>query len=94
MTLHDHFLTNSFHFNAYAVPLWINTLLLGIIAHRTWKRIHTSGADYFLLVIICSIVYSFFYGLELSSSNLATALFFIRIEYIGIAFLPPGFVLF
>jgi len=94
MTLHDQFLTGSFHFNAYAVPLWINTLLLGIIAHRTWKRIHTSGADYFLLVTICSIVYSFFYGLELSSSNLATALFFIRIEYIGIAFLPPGFVLF
>lgn len=94
MTLHDPFLTNSFHFNAYAVPLWINTLLLSIIAHRTWKRINTSGADYFLLVTICSIVYSFFYGLELSSSNLATALFFIRIEYLGIAFLPPGFVLF
>ncbi|MBN1278446.1 MAG: response regulator [Chlorobiaceae bacterium] len=92
--LPDHLVTSSFYFNVYAVPLWINTLLLGLIAHRTWKHLNTSGAGYFLIVTICSIVYSFFYGLELSSSNLATALFLIRIEYLGIAFLPPSFVLF
>ncbi|MCF8383702.1 MAG: response regulator [Chlorobium sp.] len=81
-------------FNIYALPLFANSLFLGILAYHAWSRRKNHGAGYFSLLLVCSLVYSFSYGLEISSLNLQTALFFIRIEYLGIAFIPPVFLLF
>ncbi len=39
-------------------------------------------------------IYSFFYGLEISSTNLQTFILFYKLEYIGIPFVPLFFLLF
>jgi len=91
---HDVMQNGNLFFNGFALPLFANSLFLGILAYHAWSRRKNAGAGYFALLLVCSLLYSLFYGLEISSLNLATALFFIRIEYLGIAFLPPVFLLF
>ncbi len=91
---HDVMQNGNLFFNSFALPLFANSLFLGLLAYHAWSRRKHSGADYFSLLLVCSLVYSLFYGLEISSLNLTTALFFIRIKYLGIAFIPPVFLLF
>lgn len=91
---HDVMQNGNLFLNVYALPLFANSLFLGILAYHAWSRRKNAGAGYFALLLVCSLLYSLFYGLEISSLNLATAIFFIRIEYLGIAFISPVFLLF
>ena len=75
---HDVMQNGNLFFNSFALPLFANSLFLGLLAYHAWSRRKHSGADYFSLLLVCSLVYSLFYGLEISSLNLTTALFFIR----------------
>lgn len=84
----------SVYFNVYALPLFGNTILLCLLVYHVWIRKLNASKEYFTLTVICCMFYSFFYGLEISSRQLATTLLFIRFEYIGIAFLPACFLLF
>lgn len=54
----------------------------------------TDGVDYFSCFLLGVATYSIFYALEMSSGKLETALLFYKMEYIGIAFIPPFFLLF
>jgi len=81
-------------FNIYTLPLFANSVFLGLLAYHSWSRRKQPGAGYLSLTLLCSLIYSFFYGFEISSTDLSTAIFFIRIEYLGIAFIPPSFLLF
>ncbi len=70
---------------AFIVILLISALVAGrmaFLAHRTHNRIGTQA------IFIVTLVYSVGYALEISSNTLDQILFWIKIEYLGISFIP------
>lgn len=82
-----------FTFNGYGLVLLFFGTLMAILAIYIYKR-GTSVVRWFGLMMGSNAIWSIAYGLELSSHNLDQALFFINIEYIGIATLPLNWFLF
>ena len=71
------------------------TLLLGgvavaafALAAAMWGYRRAAGVVPLELLALCAGWWSFFYGLELSSTSLERALFYARLEYLGIVFVP------
>lgn len=83
----------NFAFNSYGLVLLFFGMLTAILAIYIYKR-GTSAVRWFGLMMGSNAIWSVAYGLELSSSDLEQALFFINIEYIGIATLPLNWFLF
>lgn len=81
-------------FNAFALPVFAASLISGAISYLAFKRGNRHGELYFGWLMIACSIYAFFYGLELSVQSLEWMKFFIKMEYIGAAFLAPFLVLF
>lgn len=82
-----------FTFNGYGLVLLFFGTLTAVLAIYIYKR-GTSVVRWFGLMMGSNAIWSIAYGLELSSRNLEQALFFINIEYLGIATLPLNWFLF
>ncbi len=82
------------YFNIYSIPLFISCVIVCILLYHTEKYKSTPGAKYSTFLLVSIAFYSFFYALELSSTELDTFLFFYKLEYIGIAIIPLFFMLF
>ena len=82
-----------FSFNGYALVLLFFGLLTAILAIYIYKR-GTTVVRWFGLMMGSNAIWSIAYSLELSSHTLDQALFFVNIEYIGIATLPLNWFLF
>lgn len=70
---------------AFIVILLVSALVAGrmaFLAHRTHNRI---GAQ---AIFIATLIYSGGYALEISSNTLDQILFWLKIEYLGISFIP------
>ncbi|MDY6826078.1 MAG: histidine kinase N-terminal 7TM domain-containing protein [Bacillota bacterium] len=81
-------------FNLYSLPLYIFSLLMLILAFTAWNYKTAGGAKEFSLLALACALYSSAYGLEISSFDLETVLFWLKIEYIGIAAIPALYILF
>jgi PAS domain S-box-containing protein len=83
----------SLHFNAFSVLLLmsgVGTLLIAfLILHGA-----TTVVKWFAAVMFCVTIWGIAYSFELSSHTLGQMLFWIRIEYIGISFLPAMWIFF
>lgn len=82
-----------FTFNSYGLILLFFGTLTALIAFYIYKR----GGEVvrlFSAMMTSNAIWSIAYGLELSSSSLTHALFFVNIEYLGIATLPLTWFLF
>ncbi len=82
------------YFNPYALPVMITGLLVLVIAIRIFRFKRSERTVYFSLLCLCAAIYSLAYAMEISTESLATMLFWLRVEYIGIAFIPTFFILF
>lgn len=82
-----------FSFNGYGLVLLFFGTLTAVLAIYIYKR-GTSVVRWFGLMMGSNAIWSIAYGLELSSYTLKQALFFINIEYLGIATLPLNWFLF
>ena len=82
------------YFNPIAVPFAVTGVIMLISAYKIWGFRSVPGTRYFSLLAACCAIYSFFYALEISSSDLELILFWIKAEYIGIAFIPSLIILF
>lgn len=82
-----------FTFNGYGLVLLFFGTLTAVLAIYIYKR-GTSVVRWFGLMMGSNAIWSIAYGLELSSRNLEQVLFFINIEYLGIATLPLNWFLF
>ncbi len=82
-----------FTFNSYALVLLFFGMLTAVTAIYIFKR-GTTVVRWFGLMMGSNAIWSIAYGLELSSATLEQVLFFINIEYIGIATLPLNWFLF
>ena len=64
------------------------------MAYVAWRHRQVRGAAEFALLLMALGIYATAYAFEVRSVTLAEALFWVRIEYIGLAFLPALWVLF
>ncbi|WP_278245672.1 histidine kinase N-terminal 7TM domain-containing protein, partial [Clostridium saccharoperbutylacetonicum] len=70
--------------------LLISACVLIYIGNYAWKR----DKRYVTLSLVPIIIYSFGYGIEILCTSLEWVMFFVKIEYLGIAFLPAVWLLF
>jgi diguanylate cyclase (GGDEF)-like protein len=82
------------YFNPYALPLLVSGLILLLLAYRAWNFRFARGAKYFAFLVSSCAVYCLAYSMEISSSELETVFFWLKIEYLGIAMIAPAFILF
>jgi PAS domain S-box-containing protein len=75
----------SWHFNLYSIPLFIGVFILLGIAFLALRRHSAPGAIYLFWLSVSIIFYVFGYALEIGSRTLPQVLFFMKVEYLGIA---------
>lgn len=80
------------YLNYYAIPLIALAFILSLMIFYVQKHKDTDGATCFTFLLLTSATYIFFYALEISSTTLGSALFFYKLEYLGIPFIS-GFLL-
>ena len=83
-----------FYLNFYALPVFFAGCISLWLASLGFRRSNSHGERYFALLMTCCAIYCFFYGLELSVSEFKLMRFFIKVEYLGAAFLAPLLALF
>jgi PAS domain S-box-containing protein len=80
--------------NMLALPFFATSFLmfaLGIIT-RSYKSV--PGVQYFSLLMFSGSVYSLFYALELSVTDIPSMAVFYKLQYTAIPFIPAFFILF
>jgi len=83
----------TFQFNAYAVTLLLSgvaILIFGLCLFDWSKR----AVRWFPVMMQLTALWAIAYALELASSSLEAMLFWIRIEYVGISFVPAAWLMF
>ncbi len=73
------------YFNAYSLPLFFSGLLLLGLSYWTYQYKETAGAKAFALLLISVAIYTLGYALETSSQDLTHMIFWLRIQYLGLA---------
>jgi signal transduction histidine kinase len=79
--------------NPFAITLIVSGLVTSLVAWLIFKK--TGGTvRWFGYVMVGIAIWAISYGCELSSDTLRQMLFWINIEYLGIALLPPLWIVF
>ncbi len=79
---------SSMTINPFSIAYIASALItLGLMVFLFVKR-KESLSTYVYMLLTCTAVWSFFYGLELGSSNSEDIRFYVQIEYAGICLLP------
>ena len=79
--------------DVYIVALIIAGGINGLLAIHTYLHRNKSGKTCFALFILTTVVYSFGYAAEIAHSTLPAMLFWLKVEYIGIAPLPALWII-
>ncbi|ETA69228.1 PAS domain S-box [Methanolobus tindarius DSM 2278] len=83
------------YFNIYSIPLYVSCLIVCVLLYYIIKDYKSTPGSKYIGMLLSSIAfYSFFYAFEISSDTLPTLLFFYKLEYLGVAFIPLFFLLF
>lgn len=83
----------TFNPNSYSVTLIICGLITFYMCYRIMRR-YEIAVRWFGFMMLGITIWALSYGFELSSSTLDEMLFWINIEYLGIAFIPAFWLLF
>src|SRR5262245_23382106 len=78
----------------YTIPLFIAAALALIVAFVALRRQAVPGARPLLALSLAAGLWSFAYALELSTVGSPVALFWARVQYLGIMTLPVAWVIF
>ena len=77
------------NFNIYSTLLLILSLeMFGLFVYSIFQR-KNSLSSVFSFLCLSMTIYSFFYAFELMSDSLEKIKFFLKLEYFGVAVLPP-----
>lgn len=82
------------YLNYYAIPLIVLVFIIGGLLFRIQKHRDAVGTTCFTFLLISTMIYSFFYAMEISSNILETSLMFYKLEYVGIPFISAFFLTF
>ncbi len=79
----------------FIVELILTALVLVLLGVMSWNRRSTGKAAVFLAICLWAVaIYSFGYGMELSSSTQNAIFFWVRFEHWGIQLIAPTWLLF
>ena len=81
-------------YTPYSIPLFLAAIISGGFAYYAWKRRSASGATAFALLMLFIAEWSLAYALEVSSATLEAKVFWAKVQYVGIAFLPLAWLAF
>ncbi|NWF69976.1 MAG: PAS domain-containing protein [Chloroflexi bacterium] len=81
-------------FNPYAIPVFLSLPLLAYFMHAVWPRRHEVLARLFLWLAGMTLLTMLAYGMELSSADLPTIVWWARVKNIGALPLTTLFLLF
>ncbi|NCN10968.1 MAG: PAS domain-containing protein [Leptospira sp.] len=82
------------YFNWYCIPLLLSSISNLVLAILVFKKKNFNGYRYFFIALIITSWYSFFYAMEISTTELSQAMLFYKIEFLGSPFLSLFFFLF
>lgn len=82
------------HINIYFLTILFSAFFMAGLAIWAWQYRKYPGVFAFVLSMIASAIYAFFYGFEVTAVSLQTKWLFYRLEYIGIAFFSSFLLLF
>jgi PAS domain S-box-containing protein len=82
------------YFNIYSIPVVIAGFIMFLIAVVIRKYKHIPGVNCFTLLMLAGLVYSLFYTLEISTTQLQLVTMFYKLEYLGIPLIPAFYLLF
>ncbi|MDD5583315.1 MAG: histidine kinase N-terminal 7TM domain-containing protein [Candidatus Marinimicrobia bacterium] len=82
------------YFNPYTIPLILLVLINSLMIVSIYPKKQTQGVTYFMYLVKAITIYTLFYIFEISTSTLTLKVLFYTLEYIGIVFIPPLFLLF
>lgn len=85
---------NGWQWNPYIIPLVVSVFISGAIAVYSWQRQHTPGARAFALLMLTGTIWSLGYVFGLSTTNLARAMFWSKVEYLGVVSVPVFWLIF
>ena len=80
--------------SAYILLALISTMLSVAAAVYAWGRRSSAGASYLAAMLLAAAVWSFGYSMELAHTEKEVICFWLKFEYLGIAFLPLWCMLF
>ena len=80
-------------FNVYAIVLLISGIVAGFFSVFIFYRLGGS-VKWFAFTLLNIAIWVFFYGLELASLSFSSMYFWLKIQYMGIAFAPVAWLLF
>ncbi|MCE7053553.1 ATP-binding protein [Algoriphagus sp. AGSA1] len=80
-------------FNPFSVSLLLSGLLVGGMSLYIAIKIE-DATRWIAMTMLCAAIWGFFYGLELSVSTLVAMMALLKLEYLGIAFLAPCWLIF
>mgnify|MGYP002626460156 FL=1 len=81
-------------FPTISIPFFIAGGISLVFAYYADRHTSTPGARSFAVFMLSMAIYCLGYGMELSSPDLATALFWNNIQYIGILSFPNLYLIF
>lgn len=82
------------HLPLYIVLLGSGSILSGVLAIHAWRHRQITGALSLSILMAMVAGWSLGYAFELGVTNLATKVFWGRLEYIPIAAIPPAWLIF
>ncbi|HEU5011085.1 MAG TPA: histidine kinase N-terminal 7TM domain-containing protein [Roseiflexaceae bacterium] len=80
------------HYTPYALFSLTTTVIATALALFVWRRRAAAGGLPFVVLIGAVALWSFGYAFELSSTDLATLLFWAKFEYLGIVTVPVAWM--
>jgi PAS domain S-box-containing protein len=81
-------------FTPYIAPLFIATIISLGLSLYAWRRRPVSGTAAFVWLALAVAIWSLAYALELGSVALESKIFWGKVQYLGIASLPPLWAVF
>lgn len=81
-------------YNPYIWLLLFTTALYLMLTLAAWQRREAIGATSFTFFLLAAAIWPFGYALELAATDLASKIFWAKVQYISIVSLPPFWVVF
>ena len=83
-----------FEYTPYAVPFLAAAVVAAGLVIYIWRRRNTRGATVLALLSLAALIWTLGYGLEIAGANLATKVFWAKVQYFGIVSVPLLFLIF
>jgi signal transduction histidine kinase len=89
-----YFMNTTSYYLGYIVILLASSVVGCLLLLRIWGLRNTQGSYSLLLAVSSGIIWSIAYALEISASDISMKLIWVKMGYLGVAFVAPGIFLF